>query len=136
MRAACCLQDWMFGIEPVLAEVRPSAALEAISEEGEPLCTQQPDWPGRARIVGLGLLFLLALEAAPGIPCMSELPVGELEHPGIFSGRFHDDSIFLAEYIICCVAAAAYDYVAKCSKQEVCYQVCLWLIRLLKVYET
>ena len=73
----------MFGIEPVPAEVRPSVRLESISEEGEAVCTPQPVWPGRASIVGLGLFFLLALEAESPLPCMKELPIGEVEHPCI-----------------------------------------------------
>ncbi|CAL8465149.1 g4684 [Coccomyxa elongata] len=68
--------DWMFGIKPVPAEGRPSAALDTTLEEGEPNCTPQPERPGRACIVGLGLFFLLALEAEPGLPCIRELPVG------------------------------------------------------------
>ncbi|BDA50749.1 probable RNA polymerase II-associated protein 1 at N-terminal half [Coccomyxa sp. Obi] len=69
-------RDWMFGIEPVPAEVRPIAGLDTIAEEGESVCTPQAERPGRARVTGLGLFFLLALEAYRALPCMTELPLG------------------------------------------------------------
>lgn len=108
----------MFGIEPVPVEVRPSAGLDTISEEGAAVGTPQPERPGRAGIAGLGLLFLLALQAETALPCMNELPVGEMEHLGI-GGPFNHNPIVPCRLLYCCAAAAAGTYDAKLQQKGI-----------------
>lgn len=76
--AECLLQDWMFSIEPVpaAAEQQGGPNLSTIPEEDWEDGSAQPERPSRARTVGLGLYFLLALEADPSLSSIHDLPLG------------------------------------------------------------
>ncbi len=68
----------MFTIEPVppTAEQQDGSGLAPIPEEDWEDGSAQPDRPSRARVVGTGLCFLLALDNDPSLSSIHDLPLG------------------------------------------------------------